>query len=293
MTPHPRPLAPSRPVGLVAALALALALVVGLLPGLGAPAGAHDGDAVIVVESTHPAGLQVHYIVRVTWADDGHPAEDATVTATAVAADGTQVTPVTLAPADSDGRYSGALEYPSEGAWTLRVTSIEPTGKIEQPQTVIPLPPTTASGPTNEVSTSPDGEGTGDDAGDTGEGGDNGFAPADDGTGSSEDAATDPATGESGDDSGMPIYLLVALAAVVVIGAVTAVSLIRRNRQQPDGTGSPGDGDGDGTAPGEPVAGGGTPSTVAVGGDGAPASGTGNGSGGLEASSGTTSTPTS
>lgn len=199
-------------VGLVATAALALGL-------WASPAGAHDGDAVITVEGTHPAGMSIHYIVRVTWANDGHPAADATVTATAEGADGTQLTPVTLAPADSDGRYQGVVDYPAPGAWTVRITSIEPTGTLEQAQEVTP-PPTTieATDDTSEVTTGAD---------------DGGFAAADDGTGTSDEQAGDQAADSSSDDGGMPVYLVVAAAAVVLIGAVTAVNIIRRNRANP------------------------------------------------------------
>jgi hypothetical protein len=221
MTTRTLPTPPRPVVGLASAVALALGLLLGLVPGLGgSPAGAHDGPAVVVIEQVHPAGLQMHYIVRVTWEDDGHPAEDATVTATAIAADGTQLTPVALAPADNDGRYAGVVEYPSAGAWTVRVTSIEPTGSVEQPQEVTEPATTEPQDEASEVTTAPDDGGQGD----------GGFAPADDGTGDSDEAATDATAGGDSDDSGMPVYLLVAAAAAVVIGAATAVSIIRRNR---------------------------------------------------------------
>ncbi len=219
--------------GLVAAVALALGL-------WASPAGAHDGDAVITVEGTHPAGMSIHYIVRVTWANDGHPAADATVTATAEGADGTQLTPVTLAPADSDGRYQGVVDYPAPGAWTVRVTSIDPTGTIEQAQEVTPPPTTTeATDDTSEVTTGSD---------------DGGFAPADDGTGNADDQASATSSASSSDGGGMPVYLVVAAAAVVLIGAVTAVNLIRRNRANPPSTATTSTngestGEGDGSTP--------------------------------------------
>jgi hypothetical protein len=248
---------------LASAVALALGLLLGLVPGLGgSPAGAHDGPAIVVIEQVHPAGLQMHYIVRVTWEDDGHPAEDATVTATAIAADGTQLTPVALAPADNDGRYAGVVDYPSAGAWTVRVTSIEPTGSVEQPQEVTAPAATEPQDEASEVTTAPDDGGEGDD----------GFAPADDGTGDSDEAAGDATAGsdDSDDDSGMPVYLLVAAAAVVVIGAATAVYIMRRNRPSPTAEAG-----GDGASPaGDRVPAGGGDSggaTDAAAGDGTPA----------------------
>lgn len=228
MTRHLRP----TPARLAAAVLAALVVALGLLAAAPAtPAGAHDGDAVIDVEAAHPAGTSVHYIVRVTWQDDGHPATGATVTATGVAADGTQLTPVTLAPQDEDGRYAGLVDYPEPGNWTVRITAIEPTGTVEQAQVVSP-PATTAPAESGD---------SGDEAtdGTTDEGG---FAPADDGTGaSSADDDGETASSESADDDGgMPVYLLVAAFVIVIVGAVTSVSVIRRNR--PDLAGGPGGG---------------------------------------------------
>lgn len=224
-------------VGLTAAVVLALG-------PLAPSAGAHDGEAVLTVEATHPAGLSVHYIVRVTWADDGHPAADATVTATGVAPDGSQLTPVSLAPADDDGRYSGVVDYPEAGSWTVRITAIDPTGTVEQAQEVT-APATTAP-------EADDSEGT--TAGEDGDGSaTEGFAPQDDGTGSSDETA---AGSSGGDDGGMPVYLLVAAAVVVLVGAATSINVIRRNRTVParaEATGSAPDGErtADAAGPGE------------------------------------------
>jgi hypothetical protein len=225
-------------VRVLAVAAVALVLVFGA--GGAVPAGAHDGDAIIAVEAAHPAGTGVHYIVRVTWQNDGHPAADATVTASAVGSDGTQLTPVTLAAADSDGRYAGVVDFPAPGSWTVRITSIDPTGTLEQAQEVAPPPTTAPAEGGSEVTT---GQGEADDG--------NGFAPADDGTGASDEQAQTADSesdgdgdGASDDDSGgMPIYLAVAAAAVVLIGAVTAVNIIRRNR--PDLSGGEGTGGAD------------------------------------------------
>ena len=221
----------SRPPRLLAALlglAAAAALALGAAAG---PAAAHEGDAVVVIESVHPAGQSIHYIVRVTWENDGHPAADATVTATAVAPDGSQLTPVALAPADTDGRYAGAIEYPAPGTWTVRVTSIDPTGTVEQPQEVTATVPT--AGP--DVTTG---------SGDAG-----GFAPEEDGTGASDAAAPgsddgQQAAADTGDDDGMPVAVIAVAAAVVVLGAATALGIVRRVRANPPaGTGA-GDGSG-------------------------------------------------
>jgi hypothetical protein len=230
MTLRPSPV-PTRPLAsLFAAATLVAALLVGLGSGFAAsPAGAHEGDAVVTVEAVHPAGLSMHYIVRVTWANDGHPAADATVTATAVGSDGTQLTPVALAPADDDGRYAGVVDYPSAGSWTVRITSIDPTGSIEQAQEVTAPPTTAPSDESSEVTT-----GSGESEGDATAATEGGFAPSDDGTGASDEQAA----ADGSDDGGVPIYLIAAAGAVVIIGAATAIGMIRRNRANPPATGS-------------------------------------------------------
>ncbi len=202
----------------LAAVGLAVGLVVG---PLGSPAGAHDGKGIVTVEANHPAGATaVHYIVRVTWEDDGHPAADATVTAAAVGSDGTTLTPVTLTPAD-DGRYAGVVEYPEAGSWAVRFTSIDPTGTAERSEEIAP-PSTAAPG---------DADGTADDEANEDTTADEaaGFAPADDGTGPSNEAAA-----TNSDDDGFPVWLILVALAVVIGGAVTALGIVRRYRTEAD-----------------------------------------------------------
>ena len=186
----------------IACAGVALAAA-GLLPG--PTAWAQEGRGVITLEATHPAGTSVHFIVRVTWANDGRPADDAVVTATAVDGDGTQLTPVTLAPADNDGRYANAIEFGSPGTWTVRFASTNPTGTAEVTQTV------EAGG-----------------AGEAGDSGDSGgvFAPADDDTGASGAASG------SGDGGGMPVWLIVAAAVVAFGGAFLGLRTVRRYRRE-------------------------------------------------------------
>src|SRR5690606_15228637 len=195
----------------LAALAAGLAAL-----GLGAapPAAAHEGEAVIAVETVEPTDLSVRYVVRVTWSNDGHPATDAVVTATAVAPDGTQTTPVTMTPIDADGRYEGTVEHPAPGAWTVRFTVVEPPGRLAHPVELAAPAPTTTAAPTTEAPT------TEAPAGDAGAGG--AEEPA---------AAADEAAAEDADDdggSGMAVGLIAAAAVVAVVGAVAAVRLARR-----------------------------------------------------------------
>jgi len=179
----------------VAALAAA-----GLL--LGPPAGAQQGEGIINLEAAHPAGTSVHFIVRVTWENDGHPATDSVVTATARGSDGTELTPVTLAPIDDEGRYANAIDFGSPGTWMVRFTSSDPTA-------------------TAEVTATVEAAATG------GDGGEGGFAAADDDTGASAASSSNDAG-----DSGMPIWLIVAAAVVVFGGAFLGLRTVRRYRTE-------------------------------------------------------------
>lgn len=156
-----------------------LLLTASIVIGAASPAAAHEGNGILTVESQAPAGDRaVRYVVRLTWADDGHPALGSTVTATPIAPDGEPQTPVTLDAADEDGRYTTTFTFPTPGDWTVRFTSVTPTGSIEiaeviasQPtSTTAPVTTTTAAGAgkddpgsddaTNESSSPDDGGGS-------------------------------------------------------------------------------------------------------------------------------------
>jgi hypothetical protein len=205
--PQLRGIGPMKLRSLMIAVAVAAPAAAGLQ--LAQPAGAQQGEGIINLEAAHPAGTSVHYIVRVTRESDGRPATDSVVTATARGSDGTELTPVTLAPIDDQGRYANAIDFGSPGRWTVRFTSVDPAATAELTATI----DATAAG--------------GGDGSDSGDGGEGGFAPADDDTGAS-------ATSGSGDegDSGMPIWLVVAAAVVVFGGAFLGVRTVRRYRTE-------------------------------------------------------------
>jgi YtkA-like len=202
----------------LAALVAAAAL---LAAGPSAPAGAQEYTGEIELEAVHPAGQSLHFIVRVT--DGGDPANDASVTAEAVSLSGESLTPVDLTRDDDDGRYSGPIEFPSAGLWTVRFTSTNPDGVLEVDQEV-ELSPSTVPGGDDQVTVGTEG---------TSEGG---FAPEDDGTGDS----AQPADEGEGDEEGLPIWLI-ALAAVVVIGGALAALALRSRPPASPGDGAEGD----------------------------------------------------
>ena len=193
----------------LAALAAAAALVAA---GPSGPAGAQEDSGEIELEAVHPAGQSIHFIVRVT--DSGDPANDASVTAMAQPLSGESLSPVNLTRDDDDGHYSGPVEFPSAGLWTVRFVSTNPDATLEVDQ---------------EVTAGTEGE----------------FAPEDDGTGDSAQAADD----DGDEEEGLPIWLIVLAVVVVIGGALAALAL----RSKPPT--SPGDGpEGDESEP-EPAAG--------------------------------------
>jgi len=117
---------------LLAMLLLPLILMM-IRPAAGAEgAPAHEGYGVIDIEGRHPAADgSIHYVVRVTWSEDGHPADGTTVVATLLDAFGTPLSSTTFAPVDADGRYAGTVTFPSDGLWTVRFTSSLPAGSID------------------------------------------------------------------------------------------------------------------------------------------------------------------
>jgi YtkA-like len=189
-----------RVITLVAVVLGGLALVV----GAASAAGAHGGPGVLEVEAAHPTSTGVHYIVALTYENDGDAATGATVTATPISPSGEEGAAATLAPAE-EGTYEGPVDMPDPGQWTVRFESTEPPATLERTATISET--TTTTTPT----TGADGESEG-------------FAPADDGTGDS--AAGDD---DSGSDS-MPILLIVVAAAVAIGGVVTALRIVARNR---------------------------------------------------------------
>jgi len=188
--------------------ALTAVLVGGGLGGLAvvSPAAAHDGEGAFTVDSAEPAdGTAVHYVVRLTWTNDGHLALDATVTATAVAPDGTPSTPVPLTAVDQDGRYEATVEFPGAGDWTVRFTAVTPPSTLEQPQVVTVATTSTTAAPSTTAPSTTEAPG-----------------PADD---SEEAAATD--AGDSDDDGAPVVPIAIGALAAVAAGVVA----VRRRRQ--------------------------------------------------------------
>ncbi len=196
---------------LVITLALVAAGAAALVVA-GPTAGAHEGESVIVVESSTPTAAGVDLAVRVTWENDGHPAVDSTVTAVPLRADGTALPPQTMTPVDTDGRYQVSLVLPDAGPWRVRVATISPTGTLEADLPApapVPAPTVTAA----ETSTTQTAAPT--------------TAKPTTTAASDRDATED---GSEDDDAGVPWLAIVIVIPIVIVAAAAAIA-IRSGRQ--------------------------------------------------------------
>ncbi len=94
------------------------------------PAGAHGETADLSVDVVARSGSTVEVQVALSYTDDGHPVEDAQVTASATGPGGATAGPVTLV-AIGLGGYRGALPAPTAGTWTVRAESADPVASAE------------------------------------------------------------------------------------------------------------------------------------------------------------------
>jgi len=113
---------------------------------------AHGDEGVIepVLLQQVEGRLAIDVQVVVTYANDGDRADGATVTATAIAEDGTTLAPRTLEPASAPGAHVGVVEVPTAGTWRVRIEATAPAATFEsQPVTVSePVSTTTTSSST-------------------------------------------------------------------------------------------------------------------------------------------------
>ena len=122
---HPAP----RSLRSILLLPAVLAAAVALVWAGAAPAGAHDDAGEMDVTSAVQSGPStVRLEVGIVYVNDGHLAEDATVTAELTGPDGTTVGPVTLTRVDdSSSLYGADVQVPAAGSWAATISSTEPT----------------------------------------------------------------------------------------------------------------------------------------------------------------------
>jgi hypothetical protein len=229
----------TRPALPSAARVVRVVLAALVLTALGAvaapPAGAHGGEGeleVLAVDAGRPGRVDV--TVRLSYVDDGHHPEEATVTVAGTGPDGADLTPVTLSRGDGDGVFTGTVEVPVAGAWNLRVTAVEP------PATVA-LPPVLVAGeggddtPASGDTAASDGDGATTTVGIDPVGSDEGGADA---TGSTASATPEVTAGaaDEDDDGGIP-WPAVGIGVAIGLAAVGLAFLNQRRRDARTGGG--------------------------------------------------------
>ena len=188
-------------------LALVLAVTFVAVLAAPAPALAHGGDVRFEVIEAEPGdgGSSVAYLVALTYVDDGHGIDDATVTATPIRAGSGAEAPVTLIPTGAGGGYEATVTFPAPGSWTVRFDAAAPQASVTATHRVPNTAPTTDPPPTS--------------------------APTDTGPPpTSADVEPQLADDPDGDDDSPPTGLIVGLAVAGLALVVTGVVLVRRRR---------------------------------------------------------------
>ncbi|MBL8775941.1 MAG: hypothetical protein JNK12_08425 [Acidimicrobiales bacterium] len=158
---------------LVGALAVAAAVL--LAVATAAPAGAHTDTGTFSATRAEPAADGTYTIdLLLTYDNDGHGAEDAALTVTVQGPTGGPV-PVTMAPGDRAGAYTGEVAVETTGEYTVTASSTEPEASTTftfavaevatTTTTAAEAPATTAADPEATTTTAADRDGT-DDEGD-------------------------------------------------------------------------------------------------------------------------------
>ncbi len=203
---------------------LLAALCVGLASG---PAAAHSDDGALRIVSETPAGpLAVTYEVELIFANDGDPANGATVTATAVGADGAALGPHTFQPTGDPGRYTATITFPAPGPWQLSITATDPDATLDAATTISAaptVPATTVAPPTLQPTTAPPPAVPPSTAAAT-------VAPTVPTPAPTTAPASTPAV--SGDASGGNTGVVLAVLAGLLVAAAGGAVVARRNKRQ-------------------------------------------------------------
>lgn len=162
---------------------------------LAAPAGAHTDTGTFSATRAEPAPNGETYTIDLllTYDNDGHGAEDAALTVTVQGPTGGPV-PVTMAPGDRAGAYTGTVAVGDAGDYTVTASSTDPEAATTFTFTVeAPATTTTAAEATTTTS-----------------------ADRDDGE------AVTSTTASDSEDSGSTTANVVANAALLLVGAAAA-----------------------------------------------------------------------
>lgn len=201
----------------LAAILAVIGAAAGLLVAMAAPAGAHSDAGTMTIttaEQIDPTTVRVE--AGIVFANDGHLALDASVSATLTGPAGATVGPTPLAKQPGNtSLYRADIAVPGPGSWAVAVSSTDPTSQATatvevaaQPSTTTgpsttSTPPTTASGAATASA-----------------------APGTTGAQLSAASAAAP-TSDAGGSTSSAALIVVAVVAVVALG-VGGVVLARR-----------------------------------------------------------------
>lgn len=189
-------------------------VAVALLLGAASSAEAHGDEGEMEVLAAEPAAgpLELWVEVGVVYTNDEDLATDAVVTVTAIGPDGATIGPIDV-PNTVDAKYGTTFSVPTEGIWTLTVTSSDPAAE----QTVeVTATADTSPSPSGDTTPTTSAEASTSMGSDT-------TAP------SSSPASIAPADGSESSDEDNGLGILVVIG-VVVAGLVAFAVIVLRGR---------------------------------------------------------------
>jgi hypothetical protein len=199
---------------------VALALVAMVLAVAAPSAWAHGDEGQIEVgEAEVVDALTVEFPIRITYVNDGHPADEVDgLVLSGKGPDGAEFGPVDVfTPGDAPGVFIARVELPAAGTWDLLVESSEPAASValtadaSGPGVVAPGDAPDAEPP---VGAAPPGDP--DDP-----------TVVDDDPAQADDVGADDVTG-SDDDSGTNLVPVVLAVVVAVAAGIVGYSFVRR-----------------------------------------------------------------
>ena len=129
---------------------LAATLLLWLIP-VSVIAHSDEGEMTVTV-AEQGSGTAIILEVGIVYTDDGHLAEEASVTATLIGTGGETVGPIDLA-RSSGGAYEAEVTVPTFGEWSILISSENPTATAEA--TVTLTEPTTTTSPLTTTTSTP------------------------------------------------------------------------------------------------------------------------------------------
>lgn len=207
---------------------LATVAVAALLTLMTGTAGAHsDEGAMQILSFDQTAPLSATIEVGVTFVNDGHLAPDAAVQATLSGPNGATVGPIPLpGGGEGSGLYRAEVTLPEPGTWTVEVTSTEPTATASGSLGVSAEAAGSPEVPPGAVAEQPSSENPDISTA---------VAPVSEAPGELLDGKATDGDGDTEEDRNIGIIVIAFGAAIVIAGAVFAISRRKQTALQADG----------------------------------------------------------